>query len=110
MTSPADQIIRLGFGFAISQALHVVIDLSIADHLAGGELGIADLARQTGSEAGALYRIMRLLAAEGVFRETSAQRFVLEIVPFAVVLAAMLGAALQRSARAAPGGLSLVNS
>jgi SAM-dependent methyltransferase len=77
MTSPADQIIRLGFGFAISQALHVVIDLSIADRLAGGELGIADLARQTGSEAGALYRIMRLLAAEGVFRETSAQRFVL---------------------------------
>jgi len=77
MASPAEQIIRLGFGFAVSQALHVVIDLGIPDRLADGEMGIAELARQTGSDAGALYRIMRLLAAEGVFRETAARRFVL---------------------------------
>jgi hypothetical protein len=77
VTSPAEQIIRLGFGFAVSQALHVVIDLKIADRLAGGELGICDLARQTSSDSGALYRIMRLLAAEGVFHETLPQRFVL---------------------------------
>ncbi len=77
MSRSAEQIIRLGFGFAVSQALHVVIDLEIADRLAGGELGIDDLARQTGSNTGALYRIMRLLAAEGVFRETSRLGFVL---------------------------------
>jgi hypothetical protein len=52
-------MIRLGFGFAISQALRVVADLEIANLLA----------------AGALYRVMRLLAAEGVFRETAIGRF-----------------------------------
>ena len=77
MSRPAEQIIRLGFGFAVSQALRVVIDLGIADRLVGGELGICDLAVQTSSNAGALYRIMRLLAAEGVFRETSHSHFVL---------------------------------
>lgn len=77
VTSPAEQIIRLGFGFAISQALHVAIDLKIADRLAGGEVGICDLARETDSDPGALYRIMRLLAAEGVFHEASPRGFVL---------------------------------
>jgi hypothetical protein len=77
VTSPAEQIIRLGFGFAVSQALHVVIDLRIADQLVGGEVQICDLARQTDSDPGALYRIMRLLAAEGVFHEASPRGFVL---------------------------------
>jgi hypothetical protein len=75
MASPAEQIIRLGFGFAVSQALRLAADLEIADRLAGGEQDVDELAAQTGSDAGALYRVMRLLAAEGVFRETSARRF-----------------------------------
>jgi hypothetical protein len=73
--SPEQQIIRLGFGFAVSQALRAIADLEIADLLAAGEQSVDQLATQTGSHAGALYRVMRLLAAEGVFRETSARRF-----------------------------------
>jgi hypothetical protein len=75
MASPAEHIVRLGFGFAVSQALRVVADLEIADRLVGGEQYVDDLAAQTGSHVGALYRVMRLLAAEGVFRETSDRRF-----------------------------------
>ena len=95
MASPADQIIRLGFGFAVSQALRVVADLEIADRLADGERSIDDLAVQTNSDAGALYRVMRLLAAESVFRETSAYRFELTEV----------GAALRSDGRSNPRDL-----
>ena len=77
MTNPAQHIVRLGFGFAVSQALRVVADLEIADRMAAGERSVDDLAAESGSHADALYRIMRLLAAEGVFREISARRFVL---------------------------------
>lgn len=76
MTTPAEQLIRLGFGFAVSQALHVAIELDIADRLASGDLEIGDLAQQTDTDAGALYRVMRLLSAEGVFREATPHRFV----------------------------------
>jgi hypothetical protein len=75
MANAAERVIRLGFGFAVSQALRVAADLEIADQLAAGERCADDLAAQTGSHAEALYRVMRLLAAEGVFCETSARRF-----------------------------------
>jgi len=77
MATPAQHIIRLAFGFAVSQALRVVADLKIADRLAADERSVDDLAMETCSHADALYRVMRLLAAEGVFRETDTRRFVL---------------------------------
>ena len=77
MATPAQHIIRLAFGFAVSQALRVVADLEIADRLAADERSVDDLAMETCSHADALYRVMRLLAAEGVFRETDTRRFVL---------------------------------
>jgi SAM-dependent methyltransferase len=75
MATPAQHIVRLAFGFAVSQALRVVADLEIADRLALGERTVDDLAAETSSHADALYRVMRLLAAEGVFRETDSRRF-----------------------------------
>jgi SAM-dependent methyltransferase len=92
MASPAQRIIQLGFGFAVSQALCVVADLKIADLMATGERNVLDLAAETGANADALYRIMRLLAAEGVFRETDARRFGLTEV----------GAALRSDASSSP--------
>src|SRR3954468_3640000 len=75
MATPAQQIVRLALGFAVSQALRVVADLEIADRLAEGERSVDDLAEETSSHVGALYRIMRLLAAEGIFREAHPRRF-----------------------------------
>jgi hypothetical protein len=69
MARVAEQIIRLGLGFIASQALRVVADLEIADRLAGGAKSVDALSVETGTHTDALYRIMRVLAAEGVFRE-----------------------------------------
>jgi hypothetical protein len=66
---------RLGFGFTVSQALRVVIELGIPDLLAPGERTVEELAGATASDARALYRVMRLLAAEGVFAEVRPRRF-----------------------------------
>src|SRR4051812_287028 len=75
MPHPSQQILRLGLGFAVSQALRVIIELGIADLLAANERAVEDLAAATESDADALYRVMRLLAPEGVFREISPRRF-----------------------------------
>ncbi|SEB25259.1 methyltransferase [Variovorax sp. YR216] len=76
MSTPSQQILSMGFGFALSQSLRVVAELSIADLLAGGERSADELAEATRTNADALYRVMRLLASEGVFREVSHRRFV----------------------------------
>ncbi|WP_119273935.1 methyltransferase [Taklimakanibacter deserti] len=75
MVKPTQQVMRLGFGFAVSQALRVIIELGIPDLLAAGKSSVAELAAATRSNADALYRVMRLLAAEGVFREVLPRHF-----------------------------------
>jgi hypothetical protein len=75
MPDPSQQIMRLGFGFVVSQALRVIIELGVADLLASGARAVDELATATGSQPDALYRVMRLLASEGVFRETSPGQF-----------------------------------
>ena len=75
MTSPSQQIMRLGLGFTVSQTLRVVIELGIPDLLAAGEQSVEALASAAKVDAGALYRVMRLLAAEGVFTEGQPRRF-----------------------------------
>jgi SAM-dependent methyltransferase len=69
MPTPSQQIVRLGLGFAVSQALRVIVELGIPDLLIAGERSVDELAAATQSNADALYRVMRLLAPEGVFSE-----------------------------------------
>jgi SAM-dependent methyltransferase len=75
MPNPSQQIMRLGFGFAVSQALRVIIELGIPDLLAAGKQSADELAATTQSDADALYRVMRLLAPEGLFREVIPRHF-----------------------------------
>ena len=77
MPSPSQTIMRLGLGFGTSQALRVVAELHIPDLLGAGERTIDQLADASASNADALYRVMRLLATENVFREVSPRRFAL---------------------------------
>lgn len=63
--------LQLFFGKMISMAASVVCKLRIPDRLAAGPLGIEELARQTGSHAPSLYRIMRALESVGVFTTTA---------------------------------------
>jgi SAM-dependent methyltransferase len=75
MLNASQQLVQLGLGFIVSQALRVAADFNIADRLAAGEQSVDDLAAETDCHADALYRIMRVLAAEGIFRETGLRRF-----------------------------------
>ena len=75
MNTPSQQILRLAFGFAVAQSLRVAAELGIADLLAKGERSADELSQATHTNADALYRVMRLLASEGVFREVSPRRF-----------------------------------
>lgn len=77
MTNPSQHLVRLGLGFAVSQALRVIIELGIPDLLASGSRPVEDLAAMTGSDADSLYRVMRLLAPEGVLAEVRHRHFAL---------------------------------
>jgi len=53
--------------FAIPRCLHVVADLGVADALGESPRTAADLAASVHVDADALGRVLRLLAAHGVF-------------------------------------------
>jgi hypothetical protein len=81
-TAPPDQaalqhVFQLGTGFIVSAALGAAVRLDIPDHLAAGPRTAADLARTTGSNEDALYRLLRALSMVGVFAETAPRTFAL---------------------------------
>ena len=61
--------------YQVSQAIHVVATLGIADLLEDGPRSADELAEATGAHATALYRILRALASVGVFAEETDGRF-----------------------------------
>ena len=75
--SAATDLRRMIVGYRLSQALHVAAKLGIADLLAEGPRRAEDLAEVTGSHPSSLYRVLRLLASEGVFEEREEGRFTL---------------------------------
>ncbi len=62
-------------GTGQTQAIRSASKLGIADRLAGGPRSAAELAREVGADPDALHRMLRALAATGVFRLDSAGRF-----------------------------------
>lgn len=75
-TPPAgDALRRMIVGYRLSRAISVAAELGIADLLAASPRDAGELAQATGTHAGALYRVLRLLASEGVFRERDDGRF-----------------------------------
>jgi hypothetical protein len=62
-------------GYQVSQAIHVVATLGIADLLEDGPRSADELAEATGTHATALYRILRARASVGVFAEETDGRF-----------------------------------
>jgi Dimerisation domain len=76
-TKPWLDLVGLINGFQITQAIHVCAVLGIADHLNDEPRPLEELASLTQSDARALYRVLRALAAVGVFREAENRRFAL---------------------------------
>jgi hypothetical protein len=62
-------------GYLITQLLHVVAKLGVADVLADGPLPSEAIARAVGADPLVLHRMLRGLAAEGVFAENGDGRF-----------------------------------
>jgi ubiquinone/menaquinone biosynthesis C-methylase UbiE len=77
-TAPPElRLIELAFAPLVTQALHVVAELGVADLLKEEPVSIRQLAATTGTNEGALYRVMRSLASVGVFEETEPRTFAL---------------------------------
>ncbi|MBV9671048.1 MAG: hypothetical protein JOZ43_08845 [Acidobacteriales bacterium] len=66
-TEDCAKLVEISSGYWLPRALHVAADLGIADHIADTPRTAASLAQDIGADPGALDRLMRLLASEGVF-------------------------------------------
>ena len=66
----SEQLRDMVNGFRISQALHVAAVLGVSDLLADGPLDLESLARAADADPESLRRLLRALAAVGVFVET----------------------------------------
>ena len=75
---PADDVTKLRgiiTQYFSSRALYAATALDVADALVGGAKGIGELAAAVGAHAPSLYRVLRVLAASGIFREEEGRRF-----------------------------------
>jgi SAM-dependent methyltransferase len=66
---------RLIRGFQITQAIHAAVRLGIPDRLADGPRSADTLASEAGAHPLSLYRLMRALAAVGIFHEDAGGMF-----------------------------------
>jgi O-methyltransferase domain len=75
VVTPQLALFEQGMGLARTQLLHAAARLRVADLLADGPLEAADLARATGADPDVLRRVLRALAAGGVFALREDGRF-----------------------------------
>jgi hypothetical protein len=74
---PLVELMALTTGYQRSRALMAAAEFGIADLLRDGPRSVEQLAQATGTHAPTLYRLLRALAAVGVFDEQQDQRFAL---------------------------------
>ncbi|MFP4023399.1 MAG: methyltransferase [Thiohalospira sp.] len=68
-TAPNIAIVEMVQSFYVSKAIGVAAELNIAEHLKEHDKNISELAKLTGSHEESLYRLMRMLASQGIFKE-----------------------------------------
>jgi hypothetical protein len=73
LDSPAKaaQLLQMSTGVIVQQALYAAAKLGLADLLNGHERAVSELAAELNVNESALVRVMRLLASQGVFEETT---------------------------------------
>jgi hypothetical protein len=84
LAPPSVVMLELVSGYFAPQAVFVATQLGIADLLKDGPKTVAELARSSGANAGALYRLLRACASVGVFKELSDGCF--DLTPLAKTL------------------------
>ena len=72
---PNAVLMQLASGAMLTQALRVVAEYGVADVLGDGAKECGEIAVSVGAHPRSLYRVMRSLAAVGVFRESSEKTF-----------------------------------
>lgn len=82
--SRRDALIQLLVGYRYSISIYIAAKLGIADLLKDGPKTCDEMARVTETNPGGLYRMLRVLASEGVFVEAEHGRF--ELTPQATFL------------------------
>jgi len=73
--SPQLQLRNLVLGFVTSRALQIAAELGVADALADGPKDCTALASTLGAHAATLHRLLRALAAHGVFEQLPDGRY-----------------------------------
>lgn len=74
-SDPGVLLRQMAMAMRSSRALYAAAELRLADHLAGGPMASAELAALTSTHPNALHRLLRALAAAGVFTEGADGRF-----------------------------------
>lgn len=92
--SPREQLMRFILGKWISQPIYVAAELGIADMLSKCPMPVEEIARQSKTHAGTLYRVLRALAGVGIFAETNDRVFQLTPMGECLKTGAMRSAAL----------------
>lgn len=75
LTPPPFRVMQISSGFWLSRALYVAARLDIATVLGDRTLDAAEIAQRVGADADATARLLRLLAAIGVFEEAGPQTY-----------------------------------
>lgn len=75
LTPPPFRLIQISSAFWQSRVLYVAASLNIASVLGDGQLAAEDIAARIPAQADAVYRLLRMLAAMGVFEEVSPRIF-----------------------------------
>src|SRR3954463_10358235 len=71
-SAPGDalgKLMQVTNAFLISRCLYVAAEIGVADHLNDAPQTSEALAKVTGSNAGALHRVLRVLASHGIFED-----------------------------------------
>ena len=69
---PPMAMMQLLFGKQLTYSLSGVARLGVADHMDGTARPVEEIAAKCGAHAPSLYRVMRMLAGFGVFKEDCA--------------------------------------
>ncbi len=75
LSPPPFRLLQIGSAFWQSRVLYVAASLNIASVLGDGQLTADAIAARVSTQADALYRLLRMLAAMGVFEEVSPRIF-----------------------------------
>jgi hypothetical protein len=66
---PFETLRQISGGYCLSRSIHVLAELNVADALGDEPLSATELARTVGADADALFRVLRLACAHGVFEQ-----------------------------------------